>query len=54
MELSGHSPFIVFEDADLDKVTDIAILLNLEIMVKYVSLLAVFIFIQAKKKILLI
>ena len=25
MELSGHSPFIVFEDADLDKVTDIAI-----------------------------
>ncbi len=25
MELSGHSPFIVFGDADLDKVTDIAI-----------------------------
>ncbi len=25
MELSGHSPFIVFEDADLEKVTDIAI-----------------------------
>ncbi len=25
MELSGHSPFIVFEDADLDKVTDMAI-----------------------------
>ena len=25
MELSGHSPFIVFEDADIDKVTDIAI-----------------------------
>ena len=24
-ELSGHSPFIVFEDADLEKVTDIAI-----------------------------
>ncbi len=25
MELSGHSPFIVFEDVDLDKVTDMAI-----------------------------
>jgi len=25
MELSGHSPFIVFDDVDLDKVTDIAI-----------------------------
>ncbi len=25
MELSGHSPFIVFEDVDLEKVTDIAI-----------------------------
>ena len=25
MELSGHSPFIVFEDADIEKVTDIAI-----------------------------
>jgi succinate-semialdehyde dehydrogenase/glutarate-semialdehyde dehydrogenase len=25
MELSGHSPFIVFEDADLDKVSDMAI-----------------------------
>ena len=25
MELSGHSPFIVFEDADVEKVTDIAI-----------------------------
>ncbi len=25
MELSGHSPFIVFEDADLEKVTDMAI-----------------------------
>ena len=25
MELSGHSPFIVFDDADIDKVTDIAI-----------------------------
>jgi succinate-semialdehyde dehydrogenase/glutarate-semialdehyde dehydrogenase len=25
MELSGHSPFIVFEDADLNKATDIAI-----------------------------
>ena len=25
MELSGHSPFIVFEDADLDKVSDVAI-----------------------------
>ncbi len=25
MELSGHSPFIVFEDVDLNKVTDIAI-----------------------------
>ena len=25
MELSGHSPFIVFDDVDLDRVTDIAI-----------------------------
>ena len=25
MELSGHSPFIVFDDVDLNKVTDIAI-----------------------------
>ena len=25
MELSGHSPFIVFDDVDLDKVTDMAI-----------------------------
>ena len=25
MELSGHSPFIVFDDVDIDKVTDIAI-----------------------------
>ena len=25
MELSGHSPFIVFEDVDIDKVTDVAI-----------------------------
>ena len=25
MELSGHSPFIVFDDADIEKVTDIAI-----------------------------
>ena len=25
MELSGHSPFIVFDDADLNKATDIAI-----------------------------
>ncbi len=25
MELSGHSPFIVFEDVDLNKVTDMAI-----------------------------
>ena len=25
MELSGHSPFIVFDDADLNKVTDMAI-----------------------------
>ena len=25
MELSGHAPFIVFEDVDLDKVTDMAI-----------------------------
>jgi len=25
MELSGHSPFIVFEDANIDKVTDMAI-----------------------------
>ena len=36
MELSGHSPFIVFDDVDLNKVTDMAILLNLEIMDKYV------------------
>ena len=26
MELSGHSPFIVFDDVDLDKVTDMAII----------------------------
>ncbi len=26
MELSGHSPFIVFEDSDIDKVTDMAII----------------------------
>ena len=25
MELSGHSPFIVFDDVDLDSVTDMAI-----------------------------
>ena len=25
MELSGHSPFIVFDDVNLDKVTDMAI-----------------------------
>ena len=25
MELSGHSPFIVFEDVNIDKVTDMAI-----------------------------
>ena len=25
MELSGHSPFIVFDDVDLNKVTDMAI-----------------------------
>ena len=25
MELSGHAPFIVFDDVDLDKVTDMAI-----------------------------
>ena len=25
MELSGHSPFIVFDDVDIDKVTDMAI-----------------------------
>ena len=25
MELSGHSPFIVFDDADINKVTDMAI-----------------------------
>jgi succinate-semialdehyde dehydrogenase/glutarate-semialdehyde dehydrogenase len=25
MELSGHSPFIVFDDADMNKATDMAI-----------------------------
>ena len=25
MELSGHSPFIVFDDADIKKATDIAV-----------------------------
>ena len=25
MELSGHSPFIVFDDADINKATDIAV-----------------------------
>ena len=34
MELSGHSPFIVFEDVDLEKVTDIAILRSLGITAK--------------------
>ena len=24
MELSGHAPFIVFDDANIDKVTDVA------------------------------
>ena len=25
MELSGHAPFIVFDDANIDKVTDMAV-----------------------------
>ena len=35
MELSGHSPFIVFDDADISKAADIAIALNLETMVRW-------------------
>ena len=35
MELSGHSPFIVFDDVDLNKVTDMAITSNLEITGKF-------------------
>ena len=37
MELSGHSPFIVFEDADLIKYQIWLFMQNLEIMDKYVS-----------------
>ena len=49
MELSGHSPFIVFDDVDLNKVTDMAITVNLEIMVKFVFLLIDFISMKIKK-----
>ena len=35
MELSGHSPFIVFDNVDLNKVTDMAITAKFEIMVKF-------------------
>ena len=36
MELSGHAPFIVFEDSNIDKVTDMAITSNIEITDKFV------------------
>ena len=49
MELSGHSPFIVFDDVDLNKVTDMAQQLNFEIMVKFVYLQTDFIFMRRKK-----
>ena len=49
MELSGHSPFIVFDDVDLDRITDIAMLQNLEIMDKYVFPQADFIFKKIRK-----
>ena len=49
MELSGHSPFIVFDDADLKKQLTWLLLLNLEIMVKFVFLLIDFIFMKIKK-----
>ena len=52
MELSGHSPFIVFNDVDLEKVTDMAIFLNLEIMDKFVFHPVDFIFMKVKKMIL--
>ena len=53
MELSGHSPFIVFNDVDLEKVTDMAIFLNLEIMDRFVFHLVDFISMKPKKMILL-
>ena len=36
MELSGHSPFIVFDDVDINKALIWQLLLNSEIMVKFV------------------
>ena len=39
MELGGHAPFIVFEDADLDKAVDGVSLVNLEMPVRHVSVL---------------
>ena len=53
MELSGHSPFIVFEDADLEKVTDIAIFAKFRNNGRNVYLQADFIYIQVERMILL-
>ena len=50
MELSGHSPFIVFDDADIKKQLIWLLLQNLEIMDRFVSLLIDFIFMSQKKK----
>ena len=49
MELSGHAPFIVFDDVDLNKVTDMAITSNLEITGKYVYRRTDFIFTKTKR-----
>ena len=49
MELSGHSPFIVFDDVDIDKVTDMAIAANLEIMDKSAYRQIVFTYMKTKK-----
>ena len=54
MELSGHSPFIVFDDVDLNKVTDMAINVNLGIMVKFTFHPIDFIYMKRKKMNLLI
>ena len=54
MELSGHAPFIVFDDANIDKVTDVWLWhANIEIMAKFVFHQADFIYTKAKRKNLL-
>ena len=49
MELSGHSPFIVFDDADINKVQIWLLQQNLEIMDKFVFHQIDFIFMKDKK-----